>query len=122
MVQEFQLESMVTLTGSQSNPYSVMRGRSLYVCSSQYEGYNLAIAEAMVLGLPVVSTRCAGPIEILQDGNYGHLCENSEEGIYQAIKGFLLCPDQREQYARLSLERQSVFQKEAIMKQIDQLL
>lgn len=122
MIQEYELESIVTLTGSQSNPYSIMKGRDLYVCASRYEGYNLAIAEAMVLGLPVASTRCAGPIEILQDGKYGLLCDNNEEGIYQMIKEILLQPDLCEHYTQLSIERQHLFQKEVIMDQIGELL
>ena len=40
----------------------------------------------MALNLPIVSTRCCGPEEILQDGKYGLLVDNTEVGLYQGIK------------------------------------
>ncbi|MBQ6166571.1 MAG: glycosyltransferase [Muribaculaceae bacterium] len=122
MIKEYGLESTVTLTGSQSNPYSIMRGKDLFVCSSRCEGYNLAIAEAMVLGIPIVSTRCSGPVEILQDGKYGVLCDNSVEGLYNTIKLFVQQPGLCNQYAQLSKERSNFFRIDSVINQIEQLL
>ena len=59
------------------------------VCASYFEGYNLTVAEALIVGTSVLSTRCAGPCEILDDGKYGLLVENSEAGLYNGIKAFL---------------------------------
>ena len=56
------LQEAVHLLGFQRNPYALLSKMDLFVCSSRAEGYSLVIAEAMTLGLPVVSTDCAGPM------------------------------------------------------------
>lgn len=89
MIQKSHLEDVVTLTGGQENPYAIMRGRDLFVCASRYEGYNIAIVEAMILDIPVLSTKCSGPEEVLQNGRYGTLCENNEQGLYDGIHACL---------------------------------
>lgn len=83
------MSSYVSLPGFDSNPYKVMKESDLFVCSSRAEGYSLVIAEALVLGLPVASTYCSGPNELLEDGKYGKLVENSEDGLYKGIKDLL---------------------------------
>lgn len=83
------LSDIVTLWGFKGNPYAYMAQCDLFVCSSVAEGYSLVIAEALVLGIPVISTKCSGPQEVLDNGKYGCLVENTEEGLYGGIKEFI---------------------------------
>ena len=55
------------------NINSYYRKASLFVLSSKYEGFGNVIIEASSFGLPVISTRCGGPEEILKNGKYGEL-------------------------------------------------
>ena len=82
----------IRFLGFQSNPYYIMKLADYYVCSSYSEGYSTSVAEAIALGLPVLTTDCSGMREILCDGEYGVIAENSEEGLYQDLKGFLSDP------------------------------
>ncbi len=66
----------ISFMGYQNNPYPIMLQADLLVCSSRVEGFGLTIAEAMILGLPVISMRCSGPEELLQGGKYGELCDD----------------------------------------------
>jgi glycosyltransferase involved in cell wall biosynthesis len=64
----------VTLPGFVPNPYPHFRRAAAFVLSSRWEGLPTALIEALVLGVPAVSTDCdAGPREILGDGRYGAL-------------------------------------------------
>ena len=89
LICQYNLKENIVLMGFQENPYPFIREADLFVLSSHIEGYSLVIAEAFMLGVPVVSTRCSGPIELLSNGEYGVLVDNSEEGIYKGIKTVL---------------------------------
>mgnify|MGYP000780861956 FL=1 len=53
--------------------------------SSFYEGFGLVLAEADILGLPVISTDISGPRSFMKKYG-GTLVENSENGIYQGME------------------------------------
>ena len=83
-------------------PYPYLKSADLFVMTSDYEGLPVALAEAMVLGKPIVSTRVTGPIELLENGKYGCLVENTEKAIEEGLKAMILDSSLREKYtARL---------------------
>lgn len=80
----------IYMLGFRSNPYKYVKKFNLFICSSYWESYSIVINEALVLGIPVVSTKCGGPEEVLQYGKYGVLTENNEEDLYLTVRKFLL--------------------------------
>lgn len=115
MIAAWKLEGAVTLLGFQSNPYPFIRAADWFVCSSRSEGYSTVVAEAQILGIPVVATRCAGMEELLGDDNqWGILVENTDEALREGIINILKDSGLRGRYAtrsaaggeRFSLERQ----------------
>ena len=76
----------VHLLGFQDNPYKFMAKADLYVCPSLSEAYSTSVAESVALGVPVLTTDCSGMREILNDGEYGDIVENSEDGLYNGLK------------------------------------
>ncbi|MDH5610201.1 MAG: glycosyltransferase, partial [Cyclobacteriaceae bacterium] len=57
-----------------------LHGHDLFVMSSRHESYGLVVAEAQACGLPVVSTRCGGPEDILTDQT-GIFCEPDDPDV-----------------------------------------
>jgi glycosyltransferase involved in cell wall biosynthesis len=55
-INELDVKKQVILLGLQTNPYAFMRQADIYVQTSSFEGFGLTIAEAKILGKPVVST------------------------------------------------------------------
>ena len=86
---EHNLSDTVKLLGFKKNPYKYIKQADLFICSSRTEGFSLVIAEALVIGIPVISTNCSGPVELLDNGLYGKLVKNNEESIYKGIKEIL---------------------------------
>lgn len=56
LIQKYRLEPYVKPLGLRTNPYAYMRRCDIYVQTSSFEGFGLTIAEAKILGKPVVST------------------------------------------------------------------
>ena len=73
-IRDARLEDHVRLVGFHINPLPIYRDSDLFVLSSRYEGMPNALVEAMLCGVPVLSTDCpSGPREILQGGRLGGL-------------------------------------------------
>lgn len=80
----------VFFTGYQKNPYAFMSKADMFVCSSYYEGLSTATTEAVILGLPCVSTDVSGAREILEPDTQGIVVENNDESLYNGIKQMFL--------------------------------
>ena len=78
MLDLYQIDkSRCSLNGRVSDIQSEFASSSLAVCSSRFEGFGLAIVEAMACGLPIISFDCPwGPRSIISDGEDGILVEN----------------------------------------------
>lgn len=67
------------------NPYAFMKMCDLYILSSRSESFGMVRVEAMLLGLPVITTNVANTNELLKD-KYGIVVKNSSSGIYEGLK------------------------------------
>ena len=117
-IRELDAEDYIFAVEGKDNPYTYMKDATLAVCASYTEGYNITIAEAMVLGKPVLSTDCDGPREILEGGRYGMLVENSEEGLLNGLRQLYDDPDLLKEYKIMTTRRISFFDDDKILKQI----
>ncbi|MDY8163760.1 glycosyltransferase [Bacillus thuringiensis] len=67
------------------NPYKYIKNSEFFISSSRVEGYSLVVAEAILLEVPVVSTR-TGTVSILGESEYGLIVDNTTEGIIEGVK------------------------------------
>ncbi|NCT41653.1 MAG: glycosyltransferase [Alphaproteobacteria bacterium] len=88
LTDELKISNKVSFKGFVDNPLSYMKKADLFVLSSQWEGFGNVLVEALICGLPIVSTDCpAGPSEILEGGKYGTLVEvGNVDALAQAMK------------------------------------
>ena len=140
----------VYFLGFQENPFRFMKRSKLFVFTSLWEGFPLAILEAMACGLPVISTDCySGPREILapstdvlyktkeiERADYGILIPeadkkkknfndpltNMEKCLIEAIKGVLEDENLYEYYKEKSLKRAHDFDKNHIINKWIELI
>ena len=122
MVRKNGLDEMVSFLGFKNNPYKYVSKADLYICSSRREGFSTAVTEALVLGVPVISTCCSGAYELLgQADEYGLVVDNSEEGIYKGIKQMIL-PGQLGKYREKAAKRGRQFSTEKTVKAVEDML
>ena len=113
--------SNVKLLGFKENPYKYIKQGDLFVCSSKNEGFSLVIAEAMILGLPVISTNCSGPNELLDFGQFGYMVENNEEALYEGLKEIINNDEKLKYYKKKSKERIDFFNYKNRISDIERL-
>lgn len=112
------VEDMVEFLGFQRNPFPYVKAADMLLSTSGYEGFSLVICEAMALGVPVVATKTAGPMEILDNDKYGLLCEHDDESIYQAVKRMYEDERLRRHYNEVGKERVKEFSVERTMASV----
>jgi glycosyltransferase involved in cell wall biosynthesis len=73
LARERAVESRVILPGRVPDVTAWLRRASVYVQPARWEGFGLAVLEAMVCGLPVVATNVSSLPELVADGETGLL-------------------------------------------------
>lgn len=116
------MQSYVCLPGFDKNPYRHLVNSDLFICSSRAEGFSLVIAEAMALSVPVLSTYCSGPNELLGDGKYGLLVDNTENGLLKGLEKAISEKKMMEEYANKAKMRLAEFAPINIINQIEEIL
>ncbi len=87
------LEDSFVLLGKKVNPYPYLKKSDAFVLTSRNEGKPISVTEAQILGVPLIVTNYSSASEQVLDGVEGLIAENSEEGIYRALKTVLDHPD-----------------------------
>lgn len=124
LTRELGIEKEVAFLGFQTNPFKYLARADLFVLSSLWEGFSLVIVEAMVCGIPIVSTHCpSGPDEIITDGENGLLVPVAdEEAMAEAILQLLNDKDFATKLAQAGRKWAEDFAVAKITKEYDQLL
>jgi glycosyltransferase involved in cell wall biosynthesis len=82
------ISDRVIMPGFVLDPTPYYESADLFVLSSDYEGFGLVLVEALLAGLPIVSTDCpTGPREILAGGAYGTLVPCGDSSALAAAIG-----------------------------------
>jgi glycosyltransferase involved in cell wall biosynthesis len=126
----------IVLLGNQKNVFKYLRGATLYLMNSSSEGFPNGLVEAMICGVPVMSSDCPyGPAEILAPdqtpgankdqaiiATYGVLLPiisgNRQVAIWvKTISGILDNRNQLDDLAQAAFNRARDFGRDAVVKQ-----
>ncbi len=120
-VDRFGLEKRVLIRlGNHPNPEKYMQASDIFLFPSTSEGLGTVVLEALMCGLPVVSSRIGGVTDtVISDGENGYLVDFSGEGVAEVIQKARLLIEKRDQIAD---ESRSRFAAELIDNQYRQLL
>lgn len=79
------LSEHFVLLGVKSNPYPYIKQADIYVQPSRFEGFGIAIAEARMLDIPVVTTRFDAVYNQMVHGKNGLIVDMNAEAITDGI-------------------------------------
>lgn len=114
------LEKYIVYRGSQLNPYPTLAQSDLFVLTSQYEGYPMVVNEALILGVPVVTTPYAAAHEQVQSGYNGIVTKMDTEDLFQEVR-FLLENSEKIQQFKDYIQQHPIDNRTAL-KQLDSVL
>lgn len=79
LIEELHLENTVFLEGFRNDIHPCIKDARMFVLSSDFEGMSNALMEAMMMGLPCISTECTGSTELIENGKTGLLVPLGDE-------------------------------------------
>lgn len=121
LISQYSLENTFFLPGYRENPYKYIKSCDIYACSSYREGFSTSVTEALILGVPTVTTLCSGMTELLGDSEYGLVSENTDEAFYNALKNMVSDEKLRLSYKSKALERGKLFSKEKTVSAVEEM-
>lgn len=122
IIAETNLGDTVKILDFQTNPYKYIAHSDVYVCSSYAEGYSTAVSESVALNVPVITTECSGMREIFGENECGIICENSDDGLYNAMKKVLNDPSLLKKFSVEEKKRANDFSLKKRMKAIEDFI
>ncbi|MFA1820244.1 glycosyltransferase [Virgibacillus oceani] len=84
-IAENDLQEHFILLGVETNPYPFVKNADIYVQPSRFEGFGLAIAEARMLNVPVVTTRFDAVYNQMVDGKNGLVVDMNAAAVCDAV-------------------------------------
>lgn len=85
LIKHYNLEEKFVLLGVRSNPYPYILQSDIYIQTSRFEGFGLAIAEARMLNTPVISTNFEAVYHQIVDEKNGLITNMNGRSIADAI-------------------------------------
>ncbi len=121
LTEQLGIGRQVDFLGFQQNPFKYLARSDVFVLPLLYEGFALAIIEAMACGIPVISTRCpCGPDETITDGVNGLLVPVADEtSLAEAMLRLLKHKNLAVKLAQAGRKRADDFTAAKIMKEYE---
>lgn len=108
--------------GWNENPWNIIGEASATVISSLYEGFSMTTAESLARGVPVITSRCGGPEDMVVEGVNGWLYK---VGDYEELAS-ILSKIQEKQYILPTVETcmQSIkkFDEDKVIDNIEEVI
>ncbi|MBQ9763232.1 MAG: glycosyltransferase family 4 protein [Phascolarctobacterium sp.] len=113
----------VRFCGTTDNIQSVLKEASIFAFPSAYEGFPLALTEAMSMGLPAIGFKnCTAVNELIVNGENGILCDEGVENFAKALEELIVNEEKRIKYGNRAKEDMKQYAPETIWSKWDQLI
>lgn len=123
LIKKYNLEDKVIFCGTSNDICKNLKRSKIFAFPSSFEGFSLAMTEAMGVGLPVVGYKsCTSISEIVKDGYNGFLCDDGIEDFAAKLKCLMFDDKLRKQMGENARESMKAFAPEKIWNAWDTLI
>lgn len=115
--------SSVRLNGPTQNPERVFAGGRIMVMASEYEGLPVAIVEAGLCGMPIVTyDSCPGMRVLIDDGVSGQVVPRGDEGAFvQRLASLMRDSELNRGFGEAAARRMAMFEPSRIIDEWERL-
>lgn len=122
-IHSFGLESRVQICGPTHDVRAKLRAADIFAFPSAFEGFPLALTEAMATGLPSVGFRSADAVkDLIVDGESGILCADGEEAFAAGLRRLMESQELRVKMGRNAAEQMKAYAPDIIWDQWQSLI
>ena len=122
LIKKYRLENSIILLGNKMNPYPYVKMSDFFILPSQSEAWPLVIAEAMILGKPIIATDTGDVSKMIAHKKTGFLIGFREDEMYAAIKEFLTNPGLVTYLKKNLIDIEEHFDNRKIFESVEQML
>ena len=117
-IEQLNLVGKVDLPGNKENIHVLMLNADFFVMSSDFEGMPNALIEAMCLGLPCISTKVSGAIDLIQDKVNGYLVDRGDRNaLVAAMSDLIVHKEKKRMIAEQAARIGEILDIDVIVKQ-----
>lgn len=129
LIVEKGMQNRIFLKGFTDSPLERLKDADLFIFPSKYEGFGLALVEAMTVGLPVLGFKsCSGVNELIEHGYNGYLATDKDD-LKKLLIHVMKSPELRQEMGtagKLSVQKYApelILEKwKALLQQIEEQL
>lgn len=123
IIKDAHLEKRVLFKGFTDNVPQVLREADIFAFPSAYEGFGMALAEGMSVGLPAIGYKsCPAVNELIKNGETGILCEDGVEPFVKALDKLMGDKNLRIEMGKAAKADMAQFAPEKIWDQWEELM
>ncbi len=122
LIKQLNLEHRVFLKGFTDNPMEKLKNADIFIFPSKYEGFGLALGEAMSVGLPCIGfSDCSGVNQLIKHNENGFLADD-ENQLEDQLKKLIEDKNLRQEMGQKAHLMMKNFAPENIKKQWEDLV
>ncbi|MCW2120283.1 glycosyltransferase [Flavobacterium sp. 7A] len=122
LVKEINLKENIDFLGFISNPYPLLKNADVFIMSSVSEALPTVLCEAMILGKATLVTNCSGCREIVANGHFGLMAEQSDQSLAENMIKYVSDPNLVIHYELQSLKRSELFDDKLVLAAYNEIL
>lgn len=123
LVKKYNLENRILFCGITDDIVNKLMESSIFAFPSEFEGFPLALTEAMSVGLPSIGFKnCPSVNELIRDKVNGILCNETIDDFAEAMEQLMSNADKRNEYGMQAKEDMKQYAPEKIWGEWEKLI